>query len=109
MELGSPMTPGATSLSGTPLLAHVERGREARRQLHGRLCRVGVLIRLITFINGLMLLGAAGYSLYYFGIDEVSNPSYSIEWRVRSGVEYFLSTLHRRARRRSIREHEPHP
>ena len=75
------------------LLARVERGREARRQLHGRLCRLGVLLRLLTFLNGLALLGAASYSMYAYGMAEVSNTSLAIEWRVRAGVEYALMAL----------------
>ena len=86
MELGG-------SANATPLLARVERGREARRQLHGRLCRLGVLLRLLTFLNGLALLGAASYSMYAYGMAEVSNTSLAIEWRVRAGVEYALMAL----------------
>ena len=87
MELGSPMTPSAAR---TPLLAQVERARDVRKHMYGKLCRLGVIIRLLTFLNGLALLGATGYSLYFYGQADIINSSLTYEWRVRTGVEYAL-------------------
>ena len=73
-----------------PLLAHVERSREERRRLYGKLCCVGVYIRFLTFCNAFALLGACGYSLYEFGYSELMNTNLAYEWRIRGAVEYFL-------------------
>ena len=35
----------------SPLLQKVERGRESRRKLYGRLCRLGVMLRLLTMLD----------------------------------------------------------
>jgi hypothetical protein len=83
MDLGGAPT-------STPLLAQVERGREVRRRLHGRLCRLGVMLRFLTFLNAVALLGATAFSLYAFGLAEVTNTALTIEWRVRAGAEYAL-------------------
>lgn len=50
----------------SPLLQQVERGRESRRKLYGKLCRLGVMIRLLTMLNAMAIVGAAGYSLCAF-------------------------------------------
>ena len=83
------MDASLSSLS-SPLLEQVERGREARRRLYGRLCRLGVMLRLLTFLNAFALIGAAGYSLYASGLDEFQDASLSVESRVRSAVELVL-------------------
>jgi hypothetical protein len=74
----------------SPLLQQVERGRESRRKLYGRLCRLGVMIRLLTMLNAIAIIGAAGYSLYVRGAADLSDVSLGIEPRVRIGIEYCL-------------------
>ena len=77
----------------SPLLQRVERGRESRRRLFGRLCRLGVMLRLLTMLNALALLGAVGYSLSVHGTKELSDSSLGIEPRARTAVEYTLMTF----------------
>ena len=81
------MSPGAPR---TPLLAQVERTRDVRRNLYGKLCRLGIVIRMFTFLNGLALLGSAGYSLYYFDMANIMNTNLTYEFRARLTVESFL-------------------
>jgi len=83
----------SASPTATPLLAKVERGRAGRKRLYGQLCRLGVFLRLLTFLNAVALIAAASYSVYMFGMAELSNASLTIEWRVRAGVEYALMAL----------------
>lgn len=77
----------------SPLLQQVERGRESRRRLFGRLCRLGIMLRMITMLNAIALMGAVGYSLYIRGADELRDNSLGIEPRVRTAVEYALMAL----------------
>ena len=74
----------------SPLLQKVERGRESRRKLYGRLCRLGVMLRLLTMLNAIAIVGAAGYSLYVRGAAELSDVSLGLEPRARLGIEYCL-------------------
>lgn len=77
----------------SPLLQQVERGRESRRKLYGRLCRLGVMIRLLTMLNAIAIVGAAGYSLYIRGAADLMDVSLGLEPRVRIGVEYCLCLI----------------
>ena len=74
----------------TPLLQHVERTREVRKSLHGRLCGLGVTLRFLTVLNGLALLAAVGYAIYASGLDDLTDEKLSLEFRVREGIQYFL-------------------
>jgi len=48
------------------------------------------MLRFLTFLNAVALLGATAFSLYAFGLAEVTNTALTIEWRVRAGAEYAL-------------------
>ena len=73
-----------------PLLEKMEKSREARRRLYGKLCRLGIFLRLLTVLNGLALVGGAAYSFYEYGLDEASTTSTPMETRVRLVIEYLL-------------------
>jgi len=79
----------------SPAMAPLLEQNKTRRRLYGKLCRLGVFLRFLTFLNGVSLLGAAGYSLYVAGYKELSAPipltlSADLEDRVRLGIEYAL-------------------
>ena len=74
----------------SPLLDQVERGRDRRKKLYGRLCGLGVFLRLLTMLNGLSLLAAAGYSLYNYGAVIIGDQTVSLEARARLAVEHAL-------------------
>ena len=63
----------------SPLLDHVERGREQRRRLYGKLCRLGVMLRMLTMLNGMALMGAVGYAIFVHGTEELTDSSKSYE------------------------------
>ena len=44
------------------------------------------MLRFLTFLNAIALLGAVGYSMYYYGLVELSNTALTVEWRVRAGA-----------------------
>ena len=90
MEIGSPMSPGAPR---TPLLAQVERTRDLRRNMYGKLCRLGIMIRMFTFLNGLALLGSAGYSLYFYDAADIMNTTLTYEFRARLAIQSSLMAL----------------
>lgn len=72
------------------MLATIEKNKEIKRRLHGRLCRLGVFLRMLTLLNGLALITAAGYSFYMFGLHEMFDTSESLEHRARMVIELVL-------------------
>ena len=84
-ERGSPL-----SSLRSPLLASIQKNKEAKRRLHSRLCRLGVFLRILTLLNGLALLAASGYSFYIFGLRDMFDEKLDLEARARQAVEYVL-------------------
>ena len=79
----------------SPACAPLLEQNKTRRRLYGKLCRLGIFLRFLTFLNGVSLCGAAGFSLYVAGYAELSAPiqptwDVDLEDRVRLGIEYML-------------------